>query len=116
MKTVPSGRSDFCIKAAPAVSGTFMSGIPIPASVGAPTRLKTLVDSVWAAVLEGASPVLAASVVSELAACEVVAASDVAGCDVAGCDVSAAEVSDGAFVAASPPGCVTVDRSGAFSI
>jgi hypothetical protein len=88
-----------------------MSGIPIPASVGAPTRLKTLVDPVWAAVLEGASPVLAASVVSELAACEVVAASDVAGCD-----VSAAEVSDGAFVAESPPGCVTVDRSGAFSI
>jgi hypothetical protein len=36
MKTVPSGRSDFCIKAAPAVSGTCMIGTPTPASVGRP--------------------------------------------------------------------------------
>lgn len=86
------------------------SGIPIPASVGAPTRLNTLVDPVWAAVLEGVSPVVAASVVSEVATCDVVAASEVAACDVSAAEVSAV------FVAASPPGCVTVDRSGAFSI
>ena len=38
MKTVPSGRFDFCMKAAPAVSGTFMSGIPTPAIVGRAER------------------------------------------------------------------------------
>lgn len=42
MKTVPSGRSDFCMKAAPAVSGTFILGIPTPASVGRPERGATL--------------------------------------------------------------------------
>jgi hypothetical protein len=36
IKTVPSGRSDFCMKAAPAVSGTCMTGTPTPASVGRP--------------------------------------------------------------------------------
>lgn len=38
MNTVPSGRSDFCINGALAVSGTFWSGIPTPASVGRPRR------------------------------------------------------------------------------
>jgi hypothetical protein len=59
MKTVPSGRSDFCIKAAPAVSGTLCSGTPIPASVGAPTRLNTLVDPVWPAFVVASALVAA---------------------------------------------------------
>jgi hypothetical protein len=57
MNTVPSGRSDLFIKAAPAVSGTFWFGIPTPAIVGAPARLKTLVDPVAVAVFVVASAV-----------------------------------------------------------
>jgi hypothetical protein len=40
MKTVPSGRSDFCIKAAPAVMGTLGLGVPRPAIVVRPVRVK----------------------------------------------------------------------------
>jgi hypothetical protein len=46
IKTVPSGRSDFCMKAAPAVSGTFMMGTPTPARVGRPSRGATFVGFV----------------------------------------------------------------------
>lgn len=41
MKTVPSGRLDFCMKGAAAVSGTPMVGMPAPAIVGRPVRWKT---------------------------------------------------------------------------
>jgi hypothetical protein len=40
MKTVPSGKSDFCINAAPAVLGIFGVGIPRPASVVSPVNEK----------------------------------------------------------------------------
>lgn len=114
MKTVPSGRSDFCIKSAPDVSGTFWSGMPTPAIVGAPARLKTLVDAVSAAV------VVAASVVPDSAA-SVVCGSSVAvavACVVSVASVSCAVVSAAVVVvaAASPFGCDAVARSGAFSI
>lgn len=36
MNTVPSGKFDFCIKGAAAVSGITMVGIPTPASEGRP--------------------------------------------------------------------------------
>lgn len=51
MKTVPSGRSDFCINGALAVSGTFWSGTPTPARVGRPTRPATLEVTVGKALL-----------------------------------------------------------------
>lgn len=73
MKTVPSGRFDFCIKGAPAVFGTCWTGTPTPASVGAPARLKTLVEPVWATV------VVAEVLVSEVAGCVGLGGS-VAGC------------------------------------
>jgi len=41
MKTVPSGRDDFCMNGASAVYGTTMVGIPAPATVGAPVNLNT---------------------------------------------------------------------------
>ena len=96
IKTVPSGRLDFCMKGAPAVSGTLTSGIPTPASVGAPTRLKTLVDAACAVV----------GVAEDEAACEV-AAWLLSGAEEAG-------VLEGAVLfAAAPSGCETVAKSGA---
>lgn len=49
MKTVPSGRLDFCMKGALAVSGTMTVGMPAPAIVGRPVRWKTERETVVAA-------------------------------------------------------------------
>lgn len=46
MKTVPSGRLDFCMKGALAVSGTPTVGFRAPAMVGRPVRWKTEGDTV----------------------------------------------------------------------
>lgn len=46
MKTVPSGRLDFCMKGALAVSGTPTVGSRAPAMVGRPVRWKTERDTV----------------------------------------------------------------------
>ena len=46
MKTVPSGRLDFCMKGALAVSGTPTVGFRAPAMVGRPVRWKTERDAV----------------------------------------------------------------------
>lgn len=79
------------MKGAPAVSGTLISGIPTPASVGAPTRLKTLVDAAWAVV--GFAEEVAAWLL---------------------CGAEEAGVLEGAVLfAAAPSGCETVDKLGA---
>lgn len=116
MKTVPSGRSDFCMKDAPAVSGTFMTGTPTPASVGAPARLKALVEPAVPVVFVVASAVVAACVVSEVSDCVVSVAAVVAwvvlAADVPLASVVCAVLSV-AVVAVAPSGWLTVDRSGA---
>jgi hypothetical protein len=43
MKTVPSGRSDFCMNGAAFVLGMNSSGTPIPANVGRPSELSSRV-------------------------------------------------------------------------
>lgn len=58
MKTVPSGRVDFCMKGAPAVYGMTRSGTPAPAIVGKP------VNPVKEAVTEPVLPVVDEPVVS----------------------------------------------------
>lgn len=108
MKTVPSGRLDFCINAAPDVSGILGTGIPTPASVGAPARLKTLLDPVWVCVVD------AASVVAEVAVCEVwVFAVVCVVWSLAVVVVASVGRSVGAVVAAVLLGCVVVVPSGA---
>lgn len=65
MNTVPSGRSDFCINGALAVSGIFCSGIPTPARVGRPKRPPALEEvTVGKALLSDWVAVVLACVVS----------------------------------------------------
>jgi hypothetical protein len=93
IKTVPSGRVDFCIKAAPAVLGTCRTGTPTPASVGRP-------DSTMPPgfVTEGK-----ASFVVGLAAAELCGA---------GVDCAALEDGVAEDDAAAPSGAPTVERFG----
>lgn len=62
IKTVPSGREDFCMNGASAVYGTIIVGIPAPATVGAAVSEKR--EPVAVPVVEVAEPVV---VVAELA-------------------------------------------------
>ena len=85
MKTVPSGKFDFCMKGAPAVGGTVGAGYLSSSSLGRPDKAAGsvvfaaafVVFAVFAAVLAAASVVLAASVffASVAAAVSVLAAS-----------------------------------------
>jgi hypothetical protein len=67
MKTVPSGRFDFCMNGAFEVSGTTISGVPTPANVGRSEGCETVESAVLlaldASVLEGASVVDGSAVV-----------------------------------------------------
>lgn len=100
MKTVPSGRDDFCINGASAVYGTTMVGIPAPATVGALVSLNT--EFVAVPLVEDASgnvAVVATEEPPELAAdvaedCPFVDAAEEAALEEAAdeADVDAAEV------------------------
>jgi hypothetical protein len=107
MNTVPSGRSDFCIKKAPDVSGTCWLGTPTPASVGRPES--------WTmpCVTVGKEPSLSAvaAVVPEgdaLDCTDDVACADDAAADEDGAADDAAEVA----LVPLPSGCWIVDNCG----
>jgi hypothetical protein len=111
INTVPSGRSDFCMKSALAVFGTFWSGTPTPARVGRPGS--------WtmSCVTVGNSPLLSAvaAVVPDAAAldcADVVCADDAAAVVEAGADDAAADDAAVLDDAPCPSGCWSVDNCG----
>lgn len=69
MKTVPSGRSDFCIKGASAVKGMTMSGTVAPARVGRSVGAEAAVEAAPLEVLDAEA--LEELVVDEAAALDV---------------------------------------------
>jgi hypothetical protein len=93
IKTVPSGRVDFCIKAAPAVLGTCWFGTPTPARVGRPGNTTP------------------PGIVTEGKALFVVV---LAAAELCGAGVDCAALDDGATDddAAAPSGAPTVERFG----
>lgn len=109
MKTVPSGRSDFCIKGAAAVSGTFWFGIPTPASVGRPERAKPPPgrDTVGKTSLEVGLPV------AELCGAAVDCAED-GGMLMRPADDAGADVCGAALDSPWPSGAERLDRFGKF--
>lgn len=119
MKTVPSGKADFCMNGAFAVYGTTIVGIPAPAIVGSPVSEKMLpvVPAVFVVTPVGneavidVAPVVVASLVDSAVLSAVVSPVDVADVPpvVSPVVASVAEVAPVAVVAVAS---VAVARSG----
>jgi hypothetical protein len=108
IKTVPSGRLDFCIKGAAFVLGTTIAGIPTPANVGRPSK-----PPIRVGVTSGKPSLLVAL------ATLVAAASDVGFAELWGVFVAEAGLEDAAALVAvafavspGPSGWLSVARSG----
>lgn len=120
MKTVPSGRSDFCMNKARDVSGTCWLGIPTPARVGrpeSPTMVCATVGkspelSAVAAVVPDDAALVCAVVESALDVAAVVGAAEDAAAVVDGLAEFAADDAAAVDDAPCPSGCWIVDSCG----